>query len=117
MPYNLIVADRIRTALSQQPSVEEKKMFRGIAFMVNGKLCISVGAAESMFRIDPLVHDKAVEREGCRTMIMKGREYKGYVNVHEDAITSKKDFDYWIGLAIDFNKRAKVSPKKKKKVD
>ena len=90
-------------------------MFRGIAFMVDGKLCISVGATELMFRIDPLVHDEAVERVGCRTMMMKGREYKGYVNVHEDAIKSKKDFDYWIGLALDFNKRAKASPKKKKK--
>ena len=46
---------------------------------------------------------------------MGGRQYRGYVYVYEDAIKSKKDFDYWVKLALDFNKTAKASPKKKKK--
>jgi hypothetical protein len=46
---------------------------------------------------------------------MKGRPYKGYVYISEEGMKAKKDFDYWIGLSLDFNKRAKASPKKKKK--
>jgi hypothetical protein len=46
---------------------------------------------------------------------MGGRQYKGYVYVNEEVIKSKKDFDYWIALALDYNKRAKAAPKKKKK--
>ena len=45
---------------------------------------------------------------------MKGRDYKGYVRVNEEAMKSKKDFEYWIGLALEFNKKAKAAKKKKK---
>ena len=45
---------------------------------------------------------------------MKGREYKGYVYVKEDKITTKEDFDYWIALALNFNKKAKASIRKAK---
>jgi hypothetical protein len=41
----------------------------------------------------------------------KGRAYKGYIHVDENSIKKKKDFDYWIRLAIDYNKRAKSSKK------
>ena len=112
--YNEKLTNRIRSALAHIPKVEEKKMFRGVAFMVDGKLCISAGDNEIMCRIDPALHETAIERTGCRTVEMKGRPYKGYVYVNEEGIKAKKDFDYWIGLALDFNKRAKASPKKKK---
>ncbi len=42
---------------------------------------------------------------------MEGREYKGYVHVDKDNIKTEKDFDYWVGLALDFNKIAKASKK------
>jgi hypothetical protein len=35
--------------------------------------------------------------------------------VNEETIRNKKEFDYWIGLALDFNKNAKAAPKKKRK--
>jgi TfoX/Sxy family transcriptional regulator of competence genes len=114
MAYNEVIADRIREALVDLPDVEEKKMFRGITFMVEGKMCISVSNDELMCRIDPEIHDTVVEMEGCRSMRMKGREYKGYVLVGEEAIKTKKDFEYWVGLSLDFNKRAKSSKKQNK---
>jgi TfoX/Sxy family transcriptional regulator of competence genes len=116
MAYNAQMTDRIREALANMPAVEEKKMFRGVTFMVNGKMCITAGNDEMMCRIDPALHEAAIEQRGCRTMIMKGREYKGYVLVAEEGMRTKKQFDYWIGLALDFNLRAKASPKKKKKL-
>jgi len=115
MAYNEEMTNRIREALAGIPNVEEKKMFRGVAFMVNGKMCVSAGDNEMMCRINPAVHNEAVEKRGCRTMIMKGREYMGYLLVHEDGMRSKKELNYWIGLALDFNERAKAAPKKKKK--
>ena|SRR5438876_12360276 len=119
MAYNEKLTNRIREALAGVSNVEEKKMFSGITFMVNGKMCISAGNDRIMCRIDPAVHEEAIKKKGCRTVVMKEREYKGYVYVNEEAIKSKKDLDYWIGLALDFNKRAKASkprktPQKKK---
>ena len=112
MAYNEKLANRVRKALSHVPKVEEKRMFRGVAFMVDGKMCVSAGDDEIMCRIDPAIHEEVIQKKGCRTMVMKGREYKGYVYVNEESMKSKKDFDYWVGLALDFNKRAKPSRKK-----
>jgi TfoX/Sxy family transcriptional regulator of competence genes len=108
MAYSENLADKIRQALAHLPSVEEKKMFGGIAFMVNGKMCLSAGTDRIMCRIDPAIHQQVVVREGCRTVIMKGREYKGYIYVNEDSLRTTTDFNYWVTLALDFNKEAKL---------
>jgi TfoX/Sxy family transcriptional regulator of competence genes len=111
MAYNEKLTEKVREALSQLPKVEEKRMFRGVAFMVNDKMCISAGNDELMVRIDPSFHEEALKKKGTRPVIMKGHEYKGYVYVNEKELKSKKDFEYWINLALKFNKIAKSSRK------
>jgi TfoX/Sxy family transcriptional regulator of competence genes len=113
MPYNEKLADRIREALQHLPNVEEKKMFKGVTFMVNNKMCVSVSGDEMMCRFDPALQHILAEKNGFLTMIMKGRAYKGYGYINQDGIKSKKDFDYWINLSLDFNSKAKSSKKKK----
>ena len=115
MAYNEKLAGKVRTALAHISKVEEKKMFRGITFMVDGKMCISVSNNELMCRIDPDLYAAVVNKKGCRPVIMGGREYKGYVYVNEEGIKTKRDFDYWIGLSLEFNKKAKASKRKIKK--
>ena len=116
MASNEKLTNRVRQALSDIPNAEEKRMFSGITFMVNGKMCISVGDDRIMCRIDPNIHDEVVVRKGARSVQMKGREYRGYVYVNEDGIKAKKDFDFWVNLSLEFNKRAKASkPKAKNK--
>jgi hypothetical protein len=90
-------------------------MFSGITFMVNGKMCISVGKGRLMCRIDPERHEEAAERPGSRTVVMKGREYKGFIYVSKEGLKTKKNFGYWVGLCLEFNDKAKASPKKKKR--
>ena len=114
MAYNEELANRIREALAEVADVEEKKMFRGVTFMVDGKMCISVGDDEMMCRIDPVLQEELIEKPGCRSVVMNGREYKGFVLVTEEGRKTKKDFDQWIQLSLDFNKRAKASRKSKK---
>jgi TfoX/Sxy family transcriptional regulator of competence genes len=113
MAYDEKLVDRIRESLSSIPHVEEKKMFRGITFMVNGKMCVCVSGNEMMCRFDPALQETVAEKNGFRTMIMKGREYKGYGYVDQQVIKSKKDFDYWINLCLEFNSKAKASRKRK----
>jgi len=114
MAYDEKLAARIREALAHLPKIEEKKMFRGVTFMVNGKMCLSVSGNEMMIRFDPALQETVAEKNGFRTMIMKDREYKGYGYISQEVIKSKKDFNYWVGLALDFNKRAKASKKTRK---
>ena len=115
MAYNEAMTIRLRQALAGVPNVEEKKMFRGVTFMVNGKMSMSAGDDEFMFRIDPAMHEEAVSRDGVRAVVMKGRNYIGYVRVHEDVVKTKRELDRWVKLALEFNAKAKAAQKKKKK--
>lgn len=114
MAYNEKLTNRVRAALAHVTHVEEKKMFGGLAFIVNEKMCITVGDDEIMCRIDPALNDMVLTKKGCRPVIMRGHEYKGFVYVKEDAVKTRKDFDYWISLSLEFNKIAKSSKKNKK---
>ena len=98
------LVSRVRTALARIPGVKEKKMFGSTAFMVRDKLCVSARAGRIMCRIDPAIHDAALEREGCRTVVMRGRECRGYVYVSEDSLKTSGDLKYWLDLALNYNK-------------
>ena len=101
MAYNEKLAEKIRNTLSEIPNVEEKKMFGGLAFLVNDKMC----------RFDPKLEDKISKKKGYQKVIMKGRIFKGYCYVEPEGFKSKKDFEFWVNLCLDFNNEAKSSKK------
>lgn len=94
---------RVRAALAQVPNVEEKRMFGATAFMVRGKLCVSAGRGRIMCRIDPVFHDAALKRKGCQTVVMKGRQYRGYMHVDAESLRTKEALKYWIDHALKYN--------------
>ena len=112
MAYDEILASRVRAALQGSGPVEEKKMFGGLAFLLRKKMCVSVGRDRIMCRIDPELHDAALQHKGCRTVTMRGREYRGFVHVDKETVKTQKQLDYWIRLALEYNKKAKASKRK-----
>src|SRR5688572_18307471 len=107
MAYNEKLADRIREIIAQtHKNVEEKKMFAGLCFMVNDKMCVGVHGDKIMVRLDPAVYDTVIEKEGCAPMNFTGRVMKGFVFVSEDVLKTKKQLDYWVQLGLEFNKIA-----------
>jgi hypothetical protein len=117
MAYDHSLAVRVREYLSEieELQVEEKAMFGGLAFMINDKMCINVGDNQLMCRFDPELTEEISARRGFLPMIMKGREYKGYCYVDPIGYKSKKDFEFWINLCLDFNDKAESSKKTRKK--
>lgn len=113
MPSLETLLDRVRATLAHAPRVEERRMLGGHAFMVNGKMCITVREGRLMFRIDPEMHDRVLPRQGCRTVVMNGRSYRGYVHVSADVVQAEKEFDYWAGLALAYNAKAKATKAKR----
>ena len=109
MPYDEKLADRVREALADVPKVEEKKMFRGVTFMVDDKMCISVSGSELMLRLDPELTEQLVEENGTRPMIHGGKHMKGFIYISHERFRNQKDFDHWIKLALEFNPKAKPS--------
>lgn len=116
MAYNLELANKIREFLATKTNlrIEEKKMFRGLTFMVNNKMCVSVSNDNLMCRFDPTLHEEIAERKGFQPMIMKKQEYKGYCYVSEDGYKLKRDFEFWLYLCLTFNDKAKMTKSKKK---
>lgn len=69
---------------------------------VHGKMCMGVVKDELMFRLDPKIYDEMLKKSGCRPMDFTGRPMKGFVFVGDKAISTKKDLDDWVQLALDF---------------
>jgi TfoX/Sxy family transcriptional regulator of competence genes len=111
MPYHELLAERVRSYLVKSPeySVTEKKMFGGIAFMVNGKMCVNVSGQNLMCRFDPALEKDIANRKGYLPMIMKGRILKGYCYVEAAGYSGNTDFEFWMKLCLDFNEEAKAS--------
>lgn len=101
---------RVREAFAGVSGVEEKRMFGSTAFMVRGKMCVAARAERIMCRIAPARHDAAIERPGCQTVIMGGRQYRGYVYVTADTLKTQRALKYWIRLALEHNKTQAKNP-------
>lgn len=115
MALNEKLADRVREIISlSHKNIEEKKMFGGLCFMVNDKMCVGVETSRLMVRFDPAKTDEVMEKEGCRPMDFTGKVMNGFVFVDVDALHTKKKLEYWINLALEYNKVSKASKKKKK---
>ena len=115
MPYNEKLADRTRAFIAlTYKKVEEKKMFGGLCFMVNDKMCVGVESERMMLRIDPAKYEEVMEMEGCRPMDFTGKVMKDFVFVDSNVLNTKRKLEYWLNLALEYNAIAKVSKKKKK---
>ncbi|MFN8307253.1 MAG: TfoX/Sxy family protein [Ferruginibacter sp.] len=115
MAFNEKLADRVREIISATHTItEEKKMFGGLCFMVNEKMCVGVEKERLMVRLDPERYDEVMEREGCMPMDFTGKVMKGYVFVDAAALKSKRQLGFWLQLALEFNEKAKSSKKSKK---
>lgn len=107
------VADQVRELLVNEVNVEEKTMFSGHCFLVDGKMCVCVNQEDLLCRIG---HERVVEeleRGNARQMVMNGRASKDFVYVALADITGSRQLAYWIDLCLQFNPRAKAAKKKK----
>lgn len=113
MPFDEKLAQRVRDAMTKQKArFAEKAMFGGLCFMVDGKMCVGVDS-RLMVRLDPEVYEEALTRPGCVPMDFTGRPMRGFVFVNREGLGTARQLNSWIGLALDFNPRAKASKPKK----
>ncbi|WP_315815562.1 TfoX/Sxy family protein [Paraflavitalea speifideaquila] len=101
MSYNEQLADRVRELIAAtERKIEEKKMFGGLCFMVNDKMCVGVEEERLMLRIGPNGYEEALEKEGCTPMDFTGKIMKGYVFVDRDVLATNKQLSWWIKKAL-----------------
>ncbi len=96
MAYNEKIAARIRASLKGTKNLEEKKMFGGIAFLINGKMCVGVNKDHLMVRCLPELTEELLSKEGAKPFNLSGKSMKGWLLVDEKGTKNKKDFDWWM---------------------
>jgi TfoX/Sxy family transcriptional regulator of competence genes len=114
MAYSEYLADRVRHSLKENKAAfEEKKMFGGLCWFVDDKLCVGVFKEELLVRIDPEDETKYLREEDCRMMDEDTHSMKGFLYVSPEGIDMDDDLDKWIIRCLEFNPRAKASKKKR----
>jgi TfoX/Sxy family transcriptional regulator of competence genes len=115
MSFNETLANRVRELISaREKKVEEKRMFGGLCFMVNDKMCVGVESGRLMIRFNPELTDEIMEKNGASPMDFTGRVMKGYAFVDINELNTRKKLEYWISLALEYNKIAKASKSRKR---
>ena len=115
MAYNELLADRVGRILEEKKApFFEKRMFGGLCYMVDNKMCLGIVKDTLMARIGEDQYADALKRPGCNEMDFTGRPMKGYVFVDPEGIDLDTDLEYWVQLCLDFNPLAKASKKRKK---
>ena len=114
MAYSTELANRVREHLAVIPDIEikEKKMFSGLSFLINEKMCINISGDNLMCRYDPDLEEEVAEKTGFLPMIMRGKQLNGYCYVEPEGFRKADDFNYWIAICLDYNSKAKSSKKK-----
>lgn len=114
MAFDEKMADRVRELIAAvETNVEEKRIFSGLCFMVNDKMCVAVRQDSIMVRLDPALTEEVLNKDGVVPMVHSGKIMQGFVFVNEGSLTTKRQLEYWVKLALDFNAFAKSSKEKK----
>ena len=105
MAYDEDLADRIRELLGAHKGVEEKRMFGGLAFLVNGNMSVAAsGRGGLMVRVPPTETDSLLSREHVEPMVMAGRETRGWLRVSADGVKTKRQLRSWVTRGVVYAK-------------
>lgn len=102
MAYSEELADRIREVIEARPGVVERKMFGGVAWMVNGNMACGVIGEDLMVRLDRDEAEQALAEEHVGTMEFTGRPMRGFVVVQSPGIADAQDLGRWVDAGADY---------------
>lgn len=103
MAYDEELAGRIRARLQAQPGVTEKKMFGGLAFLIEGSMTIAAsGQGGLMARVDRAQGDRLCETDGVAPMVMNRRPMRGWLRVAPDVVADDAALDEWVARCVDY---------------
>ncbi|GAB1815000.1 TfoX/Sxy family protein [Mycobacterium sp. MUNTM1] len=103
MAYDEDLANRIRELLGTESGVEEKRMFGGLAFLINGNMSVAAsGQGGLLVRVPPEQTDKLVERAHVSPMVMAGREARGWLRVDAAGVHTKRQLNSWVTRGVGY---------------
>lgn len=103
MVYDEALADRIRAAIQDQDGVTEKRMFGGLAFLINGNMAVSAsGQGGMLLRVDPTDTPSLVQRPEASRSQMRGREMDGWLRIDPTLLATKRQLKSWVSRGVSY---------------
>jgi hypothetical protein len=95
--YDEVLAERIRELLVDETDLDEKRMFGGLAFLINGRLAVAAGReGDILVRVDPAESDVLANRAGASIAVMRGRPMDGWIRVGSDSLRTRRQLATWV---------------------
>jgi TfoX/Sxy family transcriptional regulator of competence genes len=103
MAYDEELADRLRELVQGENGVTEKRMFGGLAFLINGNMAVSAsGQGGLLLRVDPAETDELAADPNARRFEMRGREMDGWLRVDTDGLSSDRQLERWVARGVAY---------------
>ncbi len=103
MAYDEHLADRIREAVEGETGLSEKKMFGGLAFLVEGNMAVAAsGQGGLLLRVDPAQSDRLTSSDLVDRMVMRGRAMDGWLRIDPLAVQSDAELRRWIDVGLTY---------------
>jgi TfoX/Sxy family transcriptional regulator of competence genes len=102
MAYSEQLANRVRRIAKARPTVTEKKMFGGLAFMLNDYMFCGISQDSLMARVGPDHYSASLAKPHVRVMDFTGRPMKGYVYVDPGGIATEQELQFWVDLCAEY---------------
>lgn len=102
MAFDEGLAQRVREVLTDTEGLAEKRMFGGLAWLLDGNMAVAVLGPELVVRVGPDVYDEVLAERGVRPFDFTGRPMRGWVLVEQDATGEEAELTAWIVRGLAF---------------
>jgi hypothetical protein len=103
--YDEDLANRIRELILSERGVTEKKMFGGLAFMINGNMAVSAsGKGGLLLHIDPAETEALLKKPYAQPFEMRGRVMDGWLRVEAEGVKTKQQLERWVARGVGYAK-------------
>ena len=103
MPFDESLASRTRDALGRKKGIQEKKMFGGFGFLLNGNLLVAVRKDSLLVRLGPDQGEEALSEPHVTEFQIQGRgTMKGWLVVGLEGVEDDKRLKEWVQRAVTF---------------
>src|SRR3954453_19099959 len=97
MAYDEDLANRIRELIGSEPGLTEKKMFGGLAFLINGNMAIAAsGQGGILVRADPAGSEAIFGKTAAELAVMRRKPMSGWLRVDPEHLRTKRDLAEWV---------------------
>jgi len=101
MAYDEGLADRVRDLLAIRSGLTERKMFGGIAWMLDGNMACGVAGDELLVRVAADDYERALAERHTRVFDMTGRPMKGFICVTPEGVADDEGLAGWVDHGAD----------------